>query len=106
VRQVCSNAGLDGRIGNPFGYSGTVGSVSDLFADLGQIVLAVGVLNVNQQLGPFAHEVSPTAQQITSGTHLGLVDVGHRDHAAAQQDGDFLGVDAIVLALPPWMAFM
>src|SRR4029453_6200590 len=45
---------------------------------------------------PFAHEVSTTAQQIAGGAHLGWVNISHRDHAAAQQDSDFLGIDFIV----------
>ena len=94
--QVGFNTGLDGGIREAFGDAGTVGFVGDLFADLGQVVLAVGVLDMSQQLGPFAHQIGTAAQQVAGGAHLGRIDVGHRDHAAAQQDGDFLGIDTIV----------
>src|SRR5262249_18102985 len=61
-RQVRRDAGLNGRIGEALGHPATIGSVSDLLADLRQVVLTVGVLDMNQQCSPLAHEVSATAQ--------------------------------------------
>src|SRR5262245_19757418 len=58
--QVGSNAGLNGRIGEALSHTGAVGSVSDLLANLRQVVLTVGVLDMNQQLGSFTHQVSAT----------------------------------------------
>lgn len=42
--QVGSDTGLDGGIGEAFSHTGAVGSIGDLLADLGQVVLTVGVL--------------------------------------------------------------
>lgn len=38
-------------------------------------------------------------QQVAGRAHLGRVDVGHRDGAAAQEHGELFGVDAVVLRL-------
>ena len=37
------------------------------------------------------------AEQVAGGTHVARIDVSHREHAAAQQGGDFEGVDPVVL---------
>ena len=43
----------------------------------------------------------PAPEQITGRPHLGGIDVGLREHAAAQQHGNFLGVDLVVFGLAP-----
>jgi hypothetical protein len=40
--------------------------------------------------------VHPSAQQVTGGAHLGRVDIGLREHPAAPQDSNLMGVDLIV----------
>ena len=42
-----------------------------------QVVLAVGVLDVAEQVGALAGQVVAAAQQIAGGAHLGGIDVGH-----------------------------
>ena len=45
-REVDLEALLHGRIGKALGYALPVGLVGEFFADLGEVVLAVGILNV------------------------------------------------------------
>ena len=66
-----------------------------------QVVLADGVLDVGDQLRALAHEVTAPAQQIARGAHLGGIDIGLREHPAAQQPGDLVRVDLVVLGLAP-----
>ena len=41
--------------------------------------------------------VEAAPQQVSCGAHLGRVDIGLRDHAAAQECGDLKSIDPIVL---------
>ena len=43
------------------------------------------------------HQMHSTAKQISSRAHGFGIDIGLRDHAAAQQNGDFVRVDLVVL---------
>jgi len=56
---------------------------------------------VAEQVGALAGEVVAPAQQVSRRTHLGGVDVGHWERAAAHEGGDLERVDAVVLGLPP-----
>jgi hypothetical protein len=57
------------------------------------------VLQVRQQLAALAHEVEPAPQEVPRLAHARRIDVGLREHAAAQQHRDLVGVDAVVLRL-------
>jgi hypothetical protein len=61
--------------------------------------LAVGVLDVRQQLRPFPGEIHPTPEQVTGRPHGGGIDVGLREHPPAEQHGNLVGVDLIVFGL-------
>ena len=41
----------------------------------------------------------PPPEQVTGRPHLGGIDVGLREHAAAQQHGNLLGIDLVVFGL-------
>lgn len=60
--------GLDGLlhawIGEALRQPLAVGLVGDLLAELGEVVLGVGVLDVTEELGSFAHQMHASAQQI------------------------------------------
>ncbi len=90
----------DDRIGELLGQSDAVDLVSDLPAELGQVALAVGVLDVAGEITPFADEVGPPAHEASGGPHPLGVDVGEGKGAAAEQGGDLAGVDPVVLGLP------
>jgi hypothetical protein len=61
-REVYCHPLLDCRIGKPRSDDVTVRLVSNILPKLGQIVLAVSLLDVGQQLRPFAHERHATPQ--------------------------------------------
>jgi hypothetical protein len=60
---------------------------------------------VGQQLGPFAHEIHPTSQEIARGLRLSGINVGLREHATTQQDGNFLRIDLVVFGFTPMDRF-
>jgi hypothetical protein len=62
-------------------------------------VLTVDDLDVGQRLAPPAHEVPPAAEQVAGGPHLGGVDVVLVQQSGAEEEGDLLGVDLVVLGL-------
>ena len=54
---------------------------------------------MREQLAALAREEEAPAEQVASSAYPGRVDVGLGDHAAAEQDHELLGVDAVVLGL-------
>jgi hypothetical protein len=82
--EIDFDAFLHSRIGKAFGDPVAVGFLGDLFANGGQIVLAVGILYVGQEFPAFACQVHAAPEQVTGGAHLGGVDIGLREHAPAQ----------------------
>ena len=81
--EIDFNAFLHGRIGTALSDPVTVGFRGDLFANGGQIVLTVGILYVGQEFTTFASQMHAASEQVTSGAHLGGVDIGLREHATA-----------------------
>jgi len=53
-------------------------------------------LNVGEELRPLPHQEGPSPQQVPGFAHGLGVDVGLREHAAAQESRDLMGVDAII----------
>jgi hypothetical protein len=86
-------------IGKAFSDAVAIGLVGDLFADRRQVILAVGILHVRQECAAFACQVRASAQQVAGGAHLARIDICLRAHPAAQQNGDFMGVDRVVFGL-------
>jgi hypothetical protein len=60
---------------------------------------------VGEQLGPLAHEVAAPAEQIAGRAQLGRVDLGQGNHPAAQEDGDLVRINLIVLGFAPVNGF-
>lgn len=87
------------------GHPGAVALVRDALGERGEIVLAVGLLDVGEKLGPFARKVATPAQEIARGAHLPRVDVGHGDVSAAQEYGDLVRIDPVVFGLPAVYGF-
>ena len=77
-----------------------VGRAVDALGDRLEVVLGVGVLDMTEELGPLAGEEEAPAQQVASRAHLSRVDVGDGEVAAAQEHGELVGVDAVVLGFP------
>ena len=102
--QVGFNAGLDGRISKAFSDTGAIGLVGDLFADLRQVVLTVGVLDMSQKIAVLRGSMIPVAYvypRPAAAPYLSDAQTG----AAAP---DALSWESMrsFLALPPWMAFI
>ncbi len=83
-------------IGKALGDPVTVGFGGDLFAHGGQGILAVGMVYVGEECAACACQGHASAQQVTGGAHRGGGDIGVGEHPAAQQHGDFVGVDLVV----------
>jgi hypothetical protein len=98
--EINCDALLHGGLRKPLSHPSAIGFVGDLLANLGHVVLPVGLLHMRQQLGPFPHERHAPPQQVPGSTHRGGVDVGLGQHAAAQQHGNFLGIDLVIFGLP------
>ena len=88
-------------LGEVFLHSLAIALVRQLLAELGEVVLAVGILHVGQELRPLAHPMTATAEQIAGRAHLRRIDVGHQQHAPAQQHGNLVGVTLVVLGRAP-----
>jgi hypothetical protein len=88
-----------------FWIAGSVCLARELLMDLRQIVLTVGILNMCQELSPFAHEMYSAPKQVARGPHLGRIDIRLRQHPAAQEHSDLVGIDLIVLGLAPMDGF-
>ena len=80
-----------------FGDTLAMNFIGDLLAELGEVVLAVGVLDVAKEIGAFSHQVGTPAHEIPGGAHGSGIDVGLRDHACAKESADFLRIDSVVL---------
>src|SRR5262245_947921 len=52
---------------------------------------------MGQQLRAFAHQVHAAAKQVPGGSHFWRIDIGHRQHPAAQQHSDLVRIDPVVL---------
>jgi len=63
------------------------------------VVLAVGVDDMGDELRTLVDEEAAPPQEVARGALGARIDVGHREHAAAQEARDLGGVDAIVLRL-------
>jgi len=74
--QVHLDALLDGGIRKPFGYAVSVRRISRLLAELRQVVLAVGILDMGQELCPL--ETDPLVTSFQSSPRLAR-EVGRAD---------------------------
>jgi hypothetical protein len=90
---------LHGGLRKPIRHTLPVCLVGQLLPDLGQVVLAVGLLDVRKEFGAFTGQMEAAPEQVARYLHLGRIDLGLRKHLATQQHGDFLGVALVVFRL-------
>lgn len=64
-----------------------------------QIVLAGRIRDMGPGFGPLARQVIASAQQVAGASHVFRIDIGQRKRSAAQQYGDLVGIDLVVLGL-------
>jgi hypothetical protein len=100
-RQIHLDTLLDGEIRKALGDAGSVRLVGELLANLRQVILAVGLLDMSQSFGPFAPQMDPAPEEVSGGAPLGGIDRGLGQHPAAPQDSDFVRIDPIVVGLAP-----
>jgi hypothetical protein len=67
------------------GDAGPVGWVGDVLANLGEVVLALGVVDMGQEFCPLAPQRHATSHEVTGGTHGGGIDVGVWEHPSAER---------------------
>jgi hypothetical protein len=89
------------RISTALGDPRTVGVVGHLLADRRPMILAVGLLDVCQALGPFAGQMHPAPEPVAGRPHGGRIDIGLREPTTAQQRRNFLCIDRVVFGLAP-----
>jgi hypothetical protein len=72
----------------------------------GLVILAVGVLDVCQQLGPFACEIGAASEPVAGSAHRHGIDGRWRAHPAAEAHRDRVGVDRVIVGCAPrdWLA--
>ena len=95
-REIAFDALLHRWIGKTLRDPVAIRFLGDLFANGWQGILAVGILDMGEEFAAFAGQGHAAAQQIASGAHLGRIHLGLREHPAAQQDSNLMGVDLVV----------
>jgi hypothetical protein len=53
-----------------------------------------------QEFSPFVRQMHAATKQVAGGAHLGGIDIGLREHTAAQQRRNLLRIDLVVFGLP------
>jgi len=97
--EVDGEALLDGRLGKPLRPARPVRLLRKLLAELWEVGLASGSLDMGEPAGPVAHARHPAPQEVPCGAPFGGVARGLGEHAAAQQDGHRVRIAPIVLGL-------
>ena len=96
---VGTDGELGGLVGKAIGQVAVVGMPGQLAFEGRQVVLAVGVGDVGDELGFLPHEEGSTPQQVAGFTHGTGINKSHREHAAAQQPRDLGSINAIAFGL-------
>ena len=89
----------DTAVGELCGDTFTIRRIGELLRDRRQVVLAGRIDDMREGFGPVVHEVHASPQQIACAPHRVWIDVGLRQHAAAQEQSDLFRVDLVVLRL-------
>jgi hypothetical protein len=95
---------LPRRIVAALGDTRAVGLIGDFLAELGPVVF-VGMLDIGQEVGAFAHAGRPAPQEVTVGAPLGRIDIGLRQQATTKQDGNLGRIDCVVFRRAPMDGF-
>jgi len=103
--QVCHDTHADVGIGELLSNPGAVTLIGDLLAEWWEIILAVGVLDVGQEISASTHEVIAPAQEVSSGSHPGWVDIGLGYQASLKECCDLTGIYPVVFGLPTMYGF-
>ena len=99
--EIQVNALLGAGVLKALGEAFAVEGVNQVFTDLGQVILAVGVVDMSEQFDALVHHVHSAAHQIPGGAHRPGVDISHGEHSTAQQRGELKRIDPVVLGFAP-----
>ena len=69
----------------------------DSLAEGRKVVLAVGVLDMDEELSSVVDHEGASSQEISDCPHAARVGVGERKSAASDENGNLLGIDSVVL---------
>jgi len=90
---------LNGGVLEAFYDAFSVPRFRDAAQEIGEVLLAAGILDMGIEFGPLSHEVIASSEKVPGCSHIGRVGVGHGDHASLEQDRDLVGIDLIVFCL-------
>jgi len=88
--KVGGNAFSDGRVTKPLDDPFSVLRFCNTSQEVGEVVLASGVLDMGKELGAFSHEVISSSEEISGGAHPGRIYIGLREHTASEQSSDLI----------------
>jgi hypothetical protein len=89
----------NGRVRELLGDARPIAPIVDASLGGRQIVLVVGALDVGEKLASLAHQGQSATEEISSGAHLGRVDVRLWKHPTPKQGRDLESIDAVALRL-------
>ena len=98
--QIDRHGLLHGGIVTALGPPVAMRFVGNLLADLGHVVVAIGMLPMGQECSAFAHQGGAAPAQVTGGAHLRWRDRGLREHPAPQHGGNLVRIDLVVCRFP------
>lgn len=96
---------LDGGFRTPLGHANAGRFVGHLLPHRGQVIRAVAILEMGQQLRPCAPQLPPPPEQIPCGAPGGRRPIRLWEHPATAQDRNFLCVDLVVVRCATWDRF-
>jgi len=76
------------------------GCGGDVRADLGPVVLAMGIVHVRAKRSALAPQRRTTPHEVTGGAHLSRIDVCLWQPTPAQPSGHLVGIDRVVCGFP------
>ena len=97
--QVELNVLLDAFIRKDLSESFSLRLSTRVILEIWKIVLMGRILHVSQKFRSLPGEIHSAPEKIAGGTHLGRVDVGHREHSTSGKYRDLVGIDSVVLGL-------
>lgn len=61
--------------------------------------MVVGILDMGEKFCSFTSQMHSSTEEVAGGAHRLRIDIGHGDHAASEQNGDFMGIDLVIFCL-------
>jgi len=97
--EVDRNGLVDRRVVKPLGDAFPLGLRSDLLANVWPVIWRMGIVDMRQECRAFSPQVWAASQHIAGSAHLGRIDRGFWQQAAASQGGHLVRVDLVIFGL-------